>query len=465
MTGTEDTTGTVEIGVNALVSPNDVTNRAHDLAGTASEWLDSNSEYFDIFDWKDMKEKMWKRKAFNECALFLINAFDNGVDVETPELKELLIERVNDRRFAQLVQRNPCDFHHFAYPILYTEYVDALDPDVAAAFERVAKRGEFWSSEHLAYRLLEYCYLSRIIGVEYAYDERDIVRYSMVNNQPNVVLSNHVDAYCLTHDVMFCNYDRLLYNGYRGYTGDGTPIPTENYDIGPTLRGLILRYMAEDNIDITLELLLSGVLQRQVSREMARLVLSWTTEKTRDVGFVPGPDAESLSLVSSPKLEGVREGAAWEYDHENNREARWAKHYHTNIVAGITARVLARNWETLDSRTIDSGMEEPSYRRECLRLGEAVAALANYDLGTGSEKLLALTDSPIPDEFPVVFGEAVDFLKDQRTGTGEYGYWTEEEILYTNKDGKSRESFRNDLVKPVSETCRNVVRQIGTDDE
>lgn len=444
-----------------VVSEARIPERAAELEELASNWLDDNARYFDLFDWDGMKEKFWKKKAFNEAGTYLINAFDHGDVDHTSELKEQVIERVNDRRFAHLILRNQNDFHHFAYPALYTAYDDALETDVATAFERTAKRGEFWSSERLPYRLLEFCYLSRIIGVQYEHDEETIVEHSLLKHQPHIVKSNYLDAYCLTHDVMFSNYDKMFYNNYPGSDGYDSPPIAKQYDITDVLRGLILRYMAEDNLDITLELLLSGILQRQISREMVRLVLSWALEKIETAGYIPSPPEESMYVVSSPKLAGIQGESPWDYEHESEQETIWAKSYHTNMVAGMTARVLKRDWHKLNNRRMDHSLEDQTFRRDSACLGHVLKSLAHYDIAEGSRQMITLAESPVSTEFPFVFREAVDFIEDQRTRDGAFGYWTDEEILYTN-NGNTRESFRNDLVKSASEACQEALNAVET---
>lgn len=450
-----------DTGPDQLVPEAEVPERAAELEEIASDWLNSHAQYFDIYIWDGMKEKIWKKKAFNEAGTYLINARNHGAMEQTAELKEQLIERVNDRRFSQLMLRNQADLHHFAYPTLFAAYEDAVDSEVISAFERVAKRGEFWSSERLPYRLLEFCNLCRTIGVGYEHNEETILQHSLLNHQPNIVKSNYIDAYCLTHDVMFYQYDGMYYHDYPG-TDNYEPLSvSDRYDITTVVRGLILRYMAEENLDITLELLLAGILQRQISRELARIVLSWALEAAEQVGHIPGPPEESMYLVASPKLTGIRGDAQWNYEYQNEEEAIWAQNYHTNIVAGMTARVLQRDWNKLDTQLVDEGFSEESFRTDSIRLGQLLKSLAHYDIEKGARQMIEIAESSVSTKFPVVFRKAVDFLKDQRNGDGEFGYWTDEEILYTNNDN-SRQSFQNDLLKPANEACRKALEVVET---
>lgn len=442
----------VDTAPDEWISKDELRNRADDLEDLVTIWIDKNAKHFDPFNWEGMQERYWKQKASNEAGLYLLHALNFGKDDKTPSLKQQIISRANDRRFVQLLLRSQNKFHYFVYPILYADSVNSLEKGISTDLEQVAERGEFWSSEWYAMRLLEFCHLCQMVGVRCPHDKDDVLNYSVLNHQPNIITSDPMDAYAITHDVMF----------YTDHLTDRiTPAP---YDISKVIRGLLLRYMAEDNCDIAIELLYAGVLQRQISQEMAQFVLTWVLEKTRSGGYVPGPDVDAMSGLVSPEWKGRHRrvdepSAPWDYEYDSKQEEIWARNYHTNLVTGLTIRVLKRDWNKLNNMQMDHNMEEYSFRQEVMRLGQLLESLAKYDLEKGAQQMIELTDSPIRTEFPLVFQEAIDFLKYQRTRTGEIGYWTEEEILYTN-DGNSRESFQKDLVKPITNTCQNALDSV-----
>lgn len=451
--GQENTESTwKDVTPGELISETEVTDCATRLERLTADWLDDNVQYFDLWEWEGPKEKFWRNKAFNEVSVYLLNALDHGEHNHVPALEDLVIERANEQQFAQFMLRNQRKFHHFAYPPIYARCVDALNADVEAALEQVAENGEFWCCERIPYRLLEYCFLCRMVGVQFKHVEDDIVEMSLLNHQPNIAISNYFDAYSLTHDVMFTQYDKLFYHNI-----DDNIIPTTNgsYDISVVLRGLILRFMAKDNPDVALELVLSGILKKQISREMVRLVLSWVSEKTQTVDYVPGPPKGSMTALFSPKLMREEE-EPWRYEYKNEEEKIWARNYHTNLVAGMTARVLKRDWHKLDNWQMQHSVEEHSFRQDIMHLGQLLKSLGEYDLESGSQQMIEVAESPVTTEFSFVFQEAVDFLENQRTHDGEFGFWTEEEIIYINNDN-TEESFHNKLVKPVSDSCQKAL--------
>jgi hypothetical protein len=443
-----------DIAPDELITESEMADKADELSRFANEFLDDNARFFDPLNWRGMQDRYWRRKAFDEAGIYLFQATDRGEDDCVPALQELLIKRVNDRRYTQLMMRSQNDFHLFVYPMLYADDVDSLNPEAATALDQIAERGTFWSGEKVPFRLLEFCLLSNIIGFQHEFEEEDILEYSALSQQPDIIRSNYMDAYTLTHDVIFYS---------NNYSSDN--LRQASYDITNVLRGLILRYMAEENCDLTLELLYAGVLQRQISRQMARLVLSWALEKTREVGYVPGPDADAMRAMVSPKLKGSQldseKATPWDFEYESEEERIWAKHYHTNVVAGLTARVLKRDWDELEPKAMTHSLEEKSFRQDVTRLGQLLKSLAEYDLERGSRQMIELAGSPVKAEFPFLFREAAAFLEDQRTQDGEFGYWADEEYLY-KKNGNSKESFQSELVKPVSEACQKALNAIDT---
>lgn len=440
---------------DTVISERAVPERVHEFATAVDDWINDHARYVDPFDWADTDERYWRKKMFLESAGYLLNVRGTGADEPLPAIHDVVIERTNDRRFAHKMLRSPRDLHHYAVPALYARYVDELDRDTASALERTADLGAFRLAERLPMRRLEFWalsrYLSSLFDGEYEwYDPERVLESSILNNQPNVARSTISDAYCFTHDVLF-------YNNYLGVCDEVFPDDPAPYDVTVLVRGLILRYMAADNCDIVSELLLSGVMQRQISRDLVRLVVSWLLEKAESNGYVPGPEVSEDEVMrrmslDTPDVDDF--GGRWDYD--SREEAVWGKNYHTNIVAGTTAHFLHRDWEHIETRGGEYSIADETFRRDVFRLGEMLNSLGEYNLERGAEQMTALADSPVRSEFPVVFDQAVEFLANQRTNDGEFGYWSDEEVLYTNA-GNTPQSFRSELVAPVSEACREAL--------
>lgn len=445
-----------DIELGKWISENEVPTQVNELEGLVDNWIANNAQYFDPLEWTEQDEKFFRNKYFTELGTYFLTSYGCQDDIPIPELHDLMIERVNDSRFTHQVLRDPRNFHYYYPPILYANYVDELEPEAEATLERIIGESCFLNAEHLPYRQLEFWALSQYLSDICNYDQTKynaelILKHSLLNYQPNVVRMKLVDAYCLTHDVMF-------YNNHMGIADGVFPDQPAPYDISDLLRGLIIRFMADDNPDIVLELLLSGVLQRQISRQMVQFVLSWILEKTERHRFVPGPTLDKLKPVKSMNIQslGRDEDSMPGWDYANEQEEIWRMNVHTNIVAGMTARILKRDWNRLDNWSKNHNLESESFRRDVMRLGQLMKSLAGYDLETGAHQMKKLSESSVINAYETVFQDAVVFLKNQKTSDGEFGYWTQEEMMYIN-NGNSRESFRNELVKPISDACHEAI--------
>lgn len=446
------------VSPDSVLSQAELPERVNEFAHTVDNWINDRVQYIDPFDWEDSDERQWRKKMFLESAGYVLTARGLGVDNPLPAVHDLVLNRVNDRRFAHKLLRSARDLHHYAVPVLYAKYVDELDSNTVEAFERTVELGAFRRAERLPMRNLEYwalsIYLSELFEWDCDWFEPELIlENSILNNQPNVVRSTLSDAYCLTHDVLF-------YNNYLGVCREAFPAGPAPYEATTLLRGLILRYMAADNCDIVSELVLSGVMQGQLSRQMLQLALSWLLKKAEPNGYVPGPDQKKGQVLGGMSLDRTDiedDGDRWDY--ASPEEVVWGNNYHTNIAAGMTAHFVLREWDALVCWPGEHSMADESFRRDVCRLGEMLNSLGEYDLERGARQMLALSDSPVRTEYRGVFEQAVDFLSNQQTRSGEFGYWTDEEVLYTNA-GHPPESFRTELVAPVSEACREALEAV-----
>lgn len=432
-----------------LISETNITAKVEEIKRLVDDWINNQVQYITPFKWEEEEERTFQRKALTEAAAYLLNAHAFGGNNPAPALSNQIIDKVNDRRFAHYMLRNQRNLHKVVYPALYATYEDTLEERTTQALIEILEHGKFWSVERLPYRQMEYWFLSRLLFMmvgysQNKYNSETILKSSYLNHQPNIIECTLNETYNLTHDVFF-------YNNHLGVGEKVFPNEPAPHDITDLLRGLILRFMAEDNCDIVLELLLSGILQQQISRQMVRLVLSWVNEKVETYGYVPGPDPEKPRI----EYEGWTEGNkvqldGWNYESEEERV--WRNNFHTNVVASITVRNLKRDWDKLDAVSMDHNLEVRSVRRDATRLGQLLKSLADYDLKKGAQQLRVLAESPVITEYTSIFQEAILFIENQETNNGKFGYWTDEEILYANA-GNSPEKFRNQLVKPVNEAC------------
>lgn len=442
---------------DAFIEETEVPNRATDLISVVNSWLSDYIEYIDPKNWDDVDKHYYRKKAFAELSSYLLNARGVAGEQPLPEVQNLIVDRVNGRYFPHLLSRSPRELHHFAIPFIYCEYIDKLNESAEKQLENVVESGAFKAAERVPFRQIEYCFILKCFSHQFGhtanlYEEEEALENSVLNHRPNTIRCKLPDAYCITHDIFF-------YDNCYGIFPEIFPDEPTPFDIDSLLRGLILRFMADGNTDIVLELVCAGVLERKISRQMIQLVLSWLFETITD-GYVPGPKFDKTGLLRS--LDVVEDSMELNSDNAKpgaktgRDEEEWIKNFHTNVVAGMTARIIKRDWAEIDSRPMDRSFADESNRRDITRIGQLLQSLSDYDLLTGAQRMKRLSQSPVIVEYEAVCRDAIDFLQEQQTVEGPFGFWPKEEIMYTNS-GNSFEKFHSQLRKPVSNACQDAL--------
>jgi hypothetical protein len=424
-----------------ILAIDDVRSALDDIESVADEFLVTHTERFDPFNWSELDSRHIHRKAFTESSLY---AYTLDVFEETgtaTELRDLVVDRTNDRRYRHLLLRNPHEFIRYSLPVGYLDAIDELDDSMAAAIDSILDRRTVWSVERQPYRQLDLWHFCQLYGYEDCPLDRDhILSASCLEYPPHPIEAELEDAYAFTHDLLYYHNFGLSHPEFPD-----EPAPYEHDDV---IAGLILRYMADDNCDITLELLLVGVLQRQVTPELVGLVTSWVRQQGRTNGYIPSPAQLPLGEDHDEDIE------AWSStDHE------WAENYHTNLVAATTTRVINSSLDGLGPQS-EAGPLTQTEIRDALKLGQLLDTLSEYDLERAAHQLGELADSPVRERFPTVFETCVEYVRNQRTPDNEYGYWTDEEAIYLAL-GNSRQDFVEEMIRPVSEACRVALEAVS----
>jgi hypothetical protein len=282
---------------------------------------------------------------------------------------------------------------------------------------------------------------------------------------PAISRTSAMDAYALTHDVLFC-----ADFGVERYTlGD-----LSAYDVGTTLDGFLLRFVAGGHTDLALELLACGVVTGQLSPSLVEWTLDWILDRTSDHGHVPGPE----SVTAPPTFSGTipdDEGADPE-DVALPRE--WLEDYHTNLVAGIVGRLLLHQRDRLPESETDAeggpgtdsepdadgepdaeaeptaDAEPDDWDAEALsHLGAAFDAFADYDLKRGAGHVTELRDRRLPPRLRPLTDELAEFLRSQRREDGTFGFWTDDRRTF-RRAGHDIDAFERGPLARTTEACR-----------
>ncbi len=413
----------------------------------ADTWLENNVHRFDPSLGEIPEKREIRRKAFTEAALYLHVAEMQG-DVTTPQLKELLVSRTNDESFYSLLVRTPTELNKIGYPLVYLAEIDELDRDAQRVLNDVLEWPETWATSLPPSRQLDLWHICRMYGyTDHPLDFRRLLDQGNVNRYLSPARVGQNDAFGLTHE--------LLYYHNLGSGSDKFPDEPLAYDYPSVLQGLLLRFIAEGHTDLVAELLLCGVLQRQLPPGFVRFVLGWILDHVDDDGYLSFP-------VDSP--EKLKRFVGYDPADWQNQNETWRCYYHPTIVGGLLARALTDAWPELDTEANRRPIDYRSQAENLVKLGDVFALFANYSLEQGATYLRELSETPVVEEYGDVVAHAVRFLETQRRSDGTFGCWTDEQRLFTSKHESNTEAdFREELLQPVSETCESAIEAVRSD--
>lgn len=417
---------------------------AEEIHLTARQWLESRVDKFDPLSHESGASKQLRRKAFAEAALVVYTA--DRLETVTPVegLEELLISRCNDRQFYQLLLRNPGEVRLYGPALAYVHSIGELDSGAVEALQTTLKRDAAWAKERKPYELLDMVHLCRLAGVEgNVSDMEQIIQFGAQCNPPELIDSKLETVYGLTHNVIFWHH--------FGFPHPEFPAEPAPHDADSSYRGLITRFLAAENYDILLELVLCGVLQRAISPTTVTAVFRSLQETTEELGYVPGPEIDGDGLVSAGLADSIDTQESTEVD------THWKQNYHTNILAFVVTRIIQAQWEEFVEETTAERYECTT--EEITALGTVLESLAAYDLKAGAQRLTEIGDADICEQFPDVVSDIVTYLRQQRVSDGDYGYWTDERLLFEQNEDYSG-SFTEQLVEPISESCETAIETV-----
>lgn len=449
----EDDSPIPEVESIAFVSPENVASEARRLAKQVTEWQDDRVHEYNPFVWADKEKRRIRRKAFAEASVYLHLLSNFGKLDWAPNLTDLVVEVVNDRNYFELLPRKPELVLKFGYPFVFAYEMDELGPEAEEVLDRTIAGRTPLARERVPHRQLDYYYFLQHLDYEFdAYDPDTIIEYSNARFQPDVVEAKTRQIYSLTHNVMY-------YTNF-GFESEKFPDTVVPYDMETTLTGLTLRLMADNDTDAVVELLLCGVIQRQMAPSFVRFVFSWLREVSRDNDTVPGPGLQDVGASTrdqiDPELASESLGD-WDDDTEE-----WVQHYHTAVAAGMCFNALERDWEDLVESGPARRLDHEAHADDLMRLGELLRQLSVYDLEDAAATLKEVAGTPAAEAYDDVLEIATDFLERQRTHDGHVGFWTDERYLYVNGDYGDADDFESEMMAPCTESCEEALAEATT---
>jgi len=416
-------------------------------------WKDDHAHEYNPLVWADKEKRRIRRKAFAESSVYLHLLSNLGKLDWAPRLSDLIVEAVNDRNYFELLPREPELILKYGYPFVFVYGMDELRPEAQAVLDQTVESRTPRARERVPHRQLDFYYFLRHLDYDPdVLDAETILEYSNANFQPDVIESTVRQIYALTHNVMY-------YTNF-GIESEKFPDTVVPYDLGTTLTGLTLRLMADNDTDAVVELLLCGVLQRQMAPSFVRFVLSWVREVSKGHDTVPGPGLQDLGASARDRVDpDLASDSIGDWDDDTDE---WVQHYHTAVAAGMCFNVLERDWEELVRTAPSRELDHEAHADDLFRLGEVLLRLSEYELEEAASVLKEVAGTPTAEAYDDVLATATDFLERQRTHDGHVGYWTDERYLYVNGGHGDPDDFESQMMDPCTERCNEALRAAST---
>jgi len=331
--------------------------RLEDAERALHAWLRANVQHFDpTSDAAHDGETFHKLKAFDELCLFLMIDQRLGGTSRVPQaLHDFVRQTCADPRFLASVVTSPKKLLLYVYPVLYMQRAGlSLGEPLAAFAESVLANDLYHSTERAPHRILDGLFCLWLLRPDHERLALYDAAWSVGNGTslPHAAWSDLADYYAYTHNVFYAT--RLGIDGGRDLPpADGAE---ETLEFG------ILRFLAESNLDIALELVICQLLTgaRDASGAATIALLQLLSSIQRD-GYAPGP---------SVKGEEFYVGAA----------ATWYRNYHTTIVAAILLRFANGPQRDRLAQLIDRDDAARVPYGALLRAGRVLSELADAEI-------------------------------------------------------------------------------------
>ncbi|MDF9744080.1 DUF6895 family protein [Natrinema salsiterrestre] len=416
-----------------------------EIRETADRFVTGHQAQFNPFDWEAELKSELRRKAFTELGMYLYCQEHYGNP--RPEIRSHLATFVDDSRYEELLLRYPGRFTQNAFPAIALRTVGELPPGIEDAVDEAIRSHHIWAQERLPNQMVDLLVQSRLWGYDgHNRDLEQVLETSNLAHPPDILAAEKSEFYDFTHNVFLPT----------GWGADDPallvgPLP---YELETPITALVLRAIAMENADAVLELLITGVIQGQLSIRLIEQSLRWIQAEKLTDSHVIGPKTSGDGLENS-KLRTVQFADEW-----GPETREWAEHYHTNLVAGMAATIVQAK---LPKQAADDEERLTTAEfREAVALGRALNQLHSYQLSQAAETLTAISPNTFR-RYPDITQRITEFFERQRTGDS-YGHWIDERRLYTLKTGDDA-GFESELVESVSARCHEAVDHIPDPDQ
>lgn len=394
------------------------------LICSIDSWLDSHTHYFNPLETDSKQALEFKRKAFGEAGLYIYQQQENKIGSGIENLTEHFFNVLSSEEFMQLAQRNLNHFGLFTAPIAVAKSMGKSKQIHDEYFHQTYGSQYLSSIELPPFRLLDNLFFGKVFGLkEFPYPIDEVNQLLNIHRLPDLIHADETQAYALTHNIFYLTGMKKQ----NDFMELGIQYNTKHLE---ALEGLFLRYMALNNLDLGLELLLCLVLTGQCKQWHLTYALNLVDKLLIDNEIVPGPgEPKGFDLIKD-KPEAFK---------------NWVQHYHTMLVAGMTFKLAAQHLDDI----WNTG--EPLEEFAPFGCGQVLRLLSDYNLPLALTVLKTLeqhTHSIKSMGLTHTLDRALNFVNQQLQNDGSIGFY-DEEYAILHKNGLTEEEAHKKIQLPL----------------
>ncbi len=387
----------------------------------AQKWIVEHLHYCDPFLGTTQAEVLFRRKCFNELALFLMvqESFPAFESTESNTIREFIATKVNDD-YLSLAARRSETLLMFTNALAYAVESKSLSFEQNNFVRTILSSKFAWGIDGSAFRYLELLCACRYSGAACLLSTDDVFRTSALAVAPSPIHGSRNAFYALTHAEIY----RFLLKYPTDKDGKGLDV---------AFKGGMGRFLANKDMDLGLELVTASLLHTGKFEPESVLLLEATVE----------------SLLATGTMHSSVDGAAiGDFVAAVPAQTSWAKTFHVTLVAALA---LTAAEYFCDENAFTLNIAE---RENTRRVGEAISAFHKYHFVNGIQKIEGLDD--LNNGQSILLREITDFLIFSQRSTGQFGHLVDELALYRKLKPDAPEDANPS--EPVDLACRKFLK-------
>ena len=395
-------------------APESLLARIRQARGVACDWLAAHAERSNPRQWHGGGELLFRRKCFNELALFLMwhERFPQYELAGVRAIRAYICSQVGGD-YLGMALRRPERLLMYNCALGYAVHRGVFDTRQAARVREVLAGPFAWSLDNTVFRQLDLVLACHFAGATPPLAAADLFRVSALAAPPSPLYGTRDAFYAVTHAAF---YAFLLQQPVLA--------PAR---LAVSVKGGLCRALAAHDLDLGLELLMTQLLQG-LPLEAEGLLLLEAVLAPLLAGADVGNRQHSMDVAA--------------FLAEQPAEAGWAPRFHLMLVAAL-ALLLAEHAFASAAPAQPAAHAGAAARA----LGQSLLALQRYHFTSGLRPLLGF--QPGTPQEAALLDEIVQFLQLHAHGDGQYGHFVDE-LQRFGRDPAQAAALR----APINQACR-----------